>query len=102
MASRPARHRYCCCGTRLAVDNIERQCACCQRASRDKLIAPPEVPTEFWQTEQFREAFAAQHIGWVTRTYRTHPYHHETYGPGGISQTLARPVDGLRHPKSAG
>jgi hypothetical protein len=88
MGSRPARHRYCCCGTHLAADNTGRQCARCERASRDKLIAPPELPAAFWQTEQLRQAFAAQHIGWVARAYRMHPYHHAVYGPGGISQTL--------------
>ena len=67
MASRPRRQLYCRCGTHLAKDNTEHQCARCARASRDKLIAPPEVPPEFWQTDQFRDAFAAQHIGRVAR-----------------------------------
>ncbi|MGH3803366.1 MAG: hypothetical protein ACRDTD_25200, partial [Pseudonocardiaceae bacterium] len=88
VGSRPARHRYCRCGTHLAADNPGRQCARCQHASRDKFIAPPPVPPEFWQTEQLRDAFAAQHIGRVSRAYRTHPYHHTVYGPDGISQTL--------------
>ncbi|MCA1672161.1 MAG: helix-turn-helix domain-containing protein, partial [Actinobacteria bacterium] len=72
----------------LAKDNSGRQCARCQQESRDKLITPPEVPSEFWQTEQFAEAFAAQHMGRVARAYRTHPYHYAVYGPHGISQTL--------------
>jgi hypothetical protein len=72
VGSRPARHRYCRCGTHLAADNPGGQCARCQRASRDKLIAPPHVPPEFWQIEQFRDAFAAQHIGRVARVYRMH------------------------------
>ena len=76
MGSRRARQYYCRCGTHLAKDNTERQCARCQRASRDRLIAPPGVPSAFWQTEQFREAFAAQRRGWVSRAYRTHPYLH--------------------------
>lgn len=99
VASRSPRHHYCRCGTHLAKDNTERQCARCQRASRDKLIAPPEVPLEFWQTEQFRQAFAAQHIGWVSRAYRTHPHHYAVYGPGGISQTLLGQWLGLRQPQ---
>lgn len=99
MTSRPARHRYCRCGTHLAADNPGLQCARCERASRDKLIAPPEVPAEFWQTEQFTAAFAAQHMGWVARTYRTHPYHHAVYGPSGISQTLLGHWLGLRQPQ---
>jgi hypothetical protein len=99
MGSRRARQYYCRCGTHLAKDNTERQCARCQRASRDKLITPPEVPAEFWQTEQFREAFAAQHIGRVLRAYRTHPHHYAVYGPDGISQTLLGQWLGLRQPQ---
>jgi hypothetical protein len=99
MGSRRARQYYCRCGTHLAKDNTERQCARCQRASRDKLITPSEVPTEFWQTEQFREAFTAQHIGRVLRAYRTHPHHYAVYGPDGISQTLLGQWLGLRQPQ---
>ncbi|MCA1672181.1 MAG: hypothetical protein LC799_08270 [Actinobacteria bacterium] len=62
-SSSAAQHRYCRCGTRLAADNSGDQCARCERASRDKLVVPPEVPAEFWQTEQFHDAFAAQHMG---------------------------------------
>jgi tetratricopeptide (TPR) repeat protein len=99
MGSRKPRQYYCRCGTHLAKDNTERQCARCQRASRDKFITPPEVPAEFWQTEQFKEAFAAQHIGWVFRAYRTHPHHYAVYGPDGISQTLLGQWLGLRQPQ---
>jgi hypothetical protein len=99
MGSRKPRQYYCRCGTHLAKDNTERQCARCQRASRDKFITPPEVPAEFWETEQFREAFAAQHIGWVLRAYRTHPHHYAVYGPDGISQTLLGQWLGLRQPQ---
>jgi hypothetical protein len=95
VGSRPRRQRYCRCGTHLAADNAERHCSRCQRASRDKFIAPPEVPAEFWQTEQLREAFAAQHIGRVGRAYRLSPYHYAVYGPGGISQRLL----GLQQPQ---
>lgn len=99
MGSWRARQRYCRCGTHLAADNKERQCARCQRASRDKLIAPPHVPPTFWQTGQLLEAFAAQHIGRVARAYRTHPHHHAVYGPSGISQTLLGQWFGLRQPQ---
>ncbi|MGH3875329.1 MAG: helix-turn-helix domain-containing protein [Pseudonocardiaceae bacterium] len=99
MGSRPARHRYCRCGTHLAADNPGRQCARCQRSSRDKLIAPPQVPPEFWRTDQFEDAFAAQHIGRISRAYRTHPYHHTGYGPDGISQTLLGQWLGLSQPQ---
>ncbi len=99
MGSRPGRQRYCRCGTHLAADNTERQCARCQRAARDKLIAPPVVPAWFWETEQFREAFAAQHIGRVVRAFRMSPYHHTIYGPGGISQGLLGQWIGLKQPQ---
>jgi hypothetical protein len=99
VGSRPARHRYCRCGTHLATDNTERQCARCQRTSRDKLIAPPQVPAHFWQTEQLQEAFSAQHIGRVARAYRTHPHHHTIYGPNSISQTLLGHWLSLLNPK---
>lgn len=99
MGSQKPRQHYCQCGTHLAKDNTGRQCARCAHASRDKLISPPDVPAEFWRTEQFRDAFAAQHIGRVARAYRTHLYHHAVYGPGGISQTLLGQWLGLRQPK---
>jgi len=91
--------RYCRCGTRLAADNPGGQCARCERVSRDKLLAPPEVPFEFWQTDQFRDAFAAQHIGRVARAYRLHPYHQPVYGPSGISQGLLGQWLGLSQPQ---
>ena len=99
MASRPARQRYCRCGAHLAADNTELQCAGCQRTSRDKFVAPPQVPDDFWQTEPLREAFAAQHIGRVARAYRLHPYHHAVYGYSGISQGLLGQWLGLQQPQ---
>ncbi|HEU0089394.1 MAG TPA: hypothetical protein VFQ77_17420 [Pseudonocardiaceae bacterium] len=57
------------------------------------------MPPEFWDTEQFCEAFAAQHMGWVSRAYRTHPHHRAVYGPDGISQTLLGQWLGLRQPQ---
>ena len=99
MGSMPAGKRYCRCGTRLAADNSGGQCGRCERASRDKLIAPPEVPVEFWQTEQLRDAFAQQHMGRVARAYRLHPYHQPVYGPNGIPQGLLGQWLGLSQPQ---
>jgi len=98
MGPRSTRRRYCRCGTYLAADNTAGRCARCERVSRDKLLCPPEVPAEFWRTEQMQQALTAQHIGRVARAYRTHPYHHVVYGPGGISQTLLGQWMGLRQP----
>jgi hypothetical protein len=98
-ATAAAAHRWR-CGTPLAADNSGRQCgARCQHASRDKLITPPQVPAEFWQHERFRQAFAAQHIGRISRAYRMHPHHYAVYGPGGISQSLLGQWLGLRQPQ---
>ncbi|MGC1735367.1 MAG: hypothetical protein WA731_22405 [Pseudonocardiaceae bacterium] len=83
----------------MAADNTELQCAGCQRTSRDKFVAPPQVPDDFWQTEPLREAFAAQHIGRVARAYRLHPYHHAVYGYSGISQGLLGQWLGLQQPQ---
>ncbi|MGH3693148.1 MAG: hypothetical protein ACRDRX_03975, partial [Pseudonocardiaceae bacterium] len=46
-----------------------------------------------------RGAFSAQHIGRVSRAYRTHPYHHAVYGPEGITQALLGQWLGLRQPQ---
>lgn len=72
----------------MAADNAAALCAACQRATRDKLIAPPVVPASFWTTDQLRDAFAAQHMGRVCRAYRHHPHHVPVYGSAGITQAL--------------
>ncbi|MGH3692474.1 MAG: helix-turn-helix transcriptional regulator, partial [Pseudonocardiaceae bacterium] len=46
-----------------------------------------------------RGAFSAQHIGRVSRAYRTHPYHHAVYGPEGITQALLGQWLGLHQPQ---
>lgn len=99
VGSRPARQRYCRCGAHLAADNTERQCARCRRASRDRYIAPPQLPAEFWHAELLRDAFAAQHIGQVARAYRLHPYHQAVYGLSGIPQGLLGQWLGLQQPQ---
>jgi len=45
------------------------------------------MPAEFWDTQQFRDASADQHIG-LSRAYRKHPAHAATYGTGGIPQEV--------------
>jgi hypothetical protein len=55
------------------------------------MLGPPDVPEDFWDTEQFRDAFAAQHIGQVSRAFRKHTHHIAAYGKDGIPQeTVAR------------
>jgi 3-keto-L-gulonate-6-phosphate decarboxylase len=38
-------------------------------------LDPPTLPTEFWNAETMRTAFATRHIGKVIRAYRTHSWH---------------------------
>ncbi|MFV2019657.1 DNA-binding protein [Micromonospora sp. LOL_023] len=85
-ANRPV--RYCRCGTRLARDNRVGQCAPCQTKAREFVTRPPELPGDFWDTDQFRDAFAAQHIGRVSRAYRKHPQHIAVYGKDGVPQSV--------------
>ncbi|WP_280270926.1 XRE family transcriptional regulator [Nocardia wallacei] len=42
---------------------------------RDELHQPPTVPTDFWHTDQMRDALATWHMGHVLHAYRTHPFH---------------------------
>ncbi|MEV8509807.1 DNA-binding protein [Actinoplanes sp. NPDC051475] len=80
--------RYCRCGTRLTRDNKGGQCAPCQAKARDLRIQPQVLPEDFWDTDQFRDAFTAQHVGRVSRAYRKHPQHIAAYGKDGISQSV--------------
>lgn len=80
--------RYCRCGTRLTAANIDGSCGACQRTAAALLAEPPVVPAEFWETDQLRDAFAAQHIGQLSRAYRKHPHHIATYGGDGITQEV--------------
>jgi tetratricopeptide (TPR) repeat protein len=64
------------CAARLASDNIEPLCRPCQRAARADGLGPPEVPPEFWDHGQLRDALIRErHIGHVVRIYRKHPFH---------------------------
>ena len=69
---------HCCarCGARLAGDNKGDLCRPCQRAAREALVSPPEVPPEFWERQELRNALVNErHIGRAIRSYRTHPHH---------------------------
>jgi transcriptional regulator with XRE-family HTH domain len=67
--------RYCRCGARLARDNTGSRCAPCVAADRDRAVAPPEVPAEFWDEVVLREALLSRHMGRVIRAWRTHAHH---------------------------
>jgi hypothetical protein len=63
------------CGARLASDNREPVCRPCQRVRAGESV-PPEVPPEFWDTAQLRQALLGErHMGHAVRSYRKHPFH---------------------------
>lgn len=84
----PSSTRYCRCGTRLGQYHQRPLCNPCEKKLAALRLAPPEVPDGFWDTEQLRQAFTAQHIGQVSRAYRRHPHHIARYGKDGISQEV--------------
>jgi transcriptional regulator with XRE-family HTH domain len=67
--------RYCRCGARLARDNPGTRCSACTAADRDRPVAAPEVPADFWDEVVLQEALASRHMGRVIRAWRTHPHH---------------------------
>jgi tetratricopeptide (TPR) repeat protein len=76
METDPNTRRCTGCGARLASDNAELVCRPCQRAARAGGLSPPEVPPEFWDHGQLRDALTRErHIGHVVRSYRKHPFH---------------------------
>ncbi|MEU6037587.1 helix-turn-helix transcriptional regulator [Actinomadura sp. NPDC047616] len=73
---RRAAIRFCrLCGGRLARDNPNEECAPCQARNRDRFLAPPSVPPDFWQAEPLRSALDDWHIGRAIRAYRHHSFH---------------------------
>jgi hypothetical protein len=68
--------RYCrSCRGRLARDNTSAECAACQKKQCDLLLGAPQVPADFWTTDEMRDALASWHMGRVIAAYRTHPFH---------------------------
>lgn len=79
------------CDTPLAADNTARMCSKCLREQRDQLRTPPaQLRNEFFQTDEFRAAFASQHIGKVFKAYRNHPRHRQLFGKGLNQELLGR------------
>jgi hypothetical protein len=68
--------RYCrSCRGRLARDNTSAECAACQKKQRDLQLGAPQVPDDFWTTDEMRDALASWHMGRVIAAYREHPFH---------------------------
>jgi DNA-binding XRE family transcriptional regulator len=86
------RRRRCqSCDVVLAADNTARLCGRCHREQRDQLFsAPIRQPDDFFDTDEFRAAFASQHIGKVLRTYRNHPRHVQLLGKALNQEMLGR------------
>jgi hypothetical protein len=80
--------RYCQCGKRLARDHRSVRCGTCEQRAIQQRTLPPEVPADFWDTEQFRDTFNAQHMGQIARAYRRHPAHVASYGRDRIPQEV--------------
>lgn len=78
------------CGVALAHDNTARLCGKCHREQRDQLAQPPQLKHEFFDTDEFRSAFASHHIGKVFRAYRNHPRHLHIYGKALNQEVLGR------------
>src|SRR4051812_23296499 len=64
----------CRCGIHLAPDTRTPKCAACARIDAVG-PKPPDVPEEFWDTSDMREALATRHMGKVIAAYRQHPFH---------------------------
>ncbi|TCO53505.1 helix-turn-helix transcriptional regulator [Actinocrispum wychmicini] len=78
------------CGTVLAADNTAHVCGKCHREQRDQLGKPPQLKDDFFETDDFRAAFASQHIGKVFKAYRMHPHHLRMYGKALNQELLGR------------
>lgn len=78
------------CGATLAADNTAHLCSRCHRDRRDQLGAPPVQPPGFFDTDEFRAAFASQHIGKVLRAYRNHSRHLHMLGRALNQEILGR------------
>ena len=78
------------CGAVLAADNNAPLCGRCLREGHDQLDRPARHGDEFFQTGEFRVAFASQDIGKVFKAYRHHPIHLTLFGKALNQETLGR------------
>lgn len=79
------------CNDTLPAVSSANLCARCHRDQRDQLRTPPsQLRHEFFETDEFRAAFAEQHIGHVFKAYRNHPRHLTLFGRSLTQELLAR------------
>jgi tetratricopeptide (TPR) repeat protein len=79
------------CRAPLALDNTATLCGRCRRETRDDVLSPPRHLNDgFFETEDFRAAFASQDIGKVIKVYRNHPAHIKLYGRAISQETMGR------------
>ncbi len=79
------------CNDTLPAANSANLCARCHRDQRDQLRTPPsQLRHEFFETDEFRAAFAEEHIGHVFKAYRNHPRHLTLFGRSLTQELLAR------------
>ena len=90
-ATPPSLRRCQTCGSVLAADNNARVCGRCHRTEHDQLRTPPaQLRGAFFDTEEFRAAFASEHIGKVFKVYRNHPRHLQLFGKALNQELLGR------------
>ncbi|MFE3176747.1 helix-turn-helix domain-containing protein [Amycolatopsis sp. NPDC059090] len=77
--------QHCRCGARLAGDHRGSLCSACRDQRRNTLVSAPNVPVEFWHTDQVREAVDAWHMGRVIQAYRYHPWHGRPLSQGVVA-----------------
>ncbi|GAA4097505.1 hypothetical protein [Actinomadura miaoliensis] len=73
---RRAAIRFCrFCGGRLARDDPNEECAPCRAGNRDRFLAPPSVPLDFWRAEPLWSALEDWHIGRAIHACLYHSFH---------------------------
>lgn len=78
------------CKTVLAADNKARLCGRCLKEQLDQPRTPPKLSDEFFETDDFRAAFASQKIGNVFKVYRHHPHHLKYFGKSLNQETFGK------------
>jgi transcriptional regulator with XRE-family HTH domain len=90
------------CNARLASYNRSARCAPCSAGAHRQ---PPQVPREFWDLPEMRDALATLHMGRVVYVYRNHPWHGQVIkqsvvaGWFGLTQTQLSRIENHQAPE---